>query len=54
MMDRVTIIDENPIAHGSIGHLKGEYPSGLLKAFEDCIQGHESLHKAGILHRDIH
>ncbi|KAL6807586.1 hypothetical protein GGI42DRAFT_351039 [Trichoderma sp. SZMC 28013] len=25
----------------------------LLKALEDCIQGHESLHKAGILHRDI-
>ncbi|PHH71014.1 hypothetical protein CDD82_6782 [Ophiocordyceps australis] len=25
----------------------------LLRALEACIQGHESLHKAGILHRDI-
>ncbi|UKZ47459.1 hypothetical protein TrVGV298_001677 [Trichoderma virens] len=25
----------------------------LLKALEDCIQGHEFLHKAGILHRNI-
>lgn len=25
----------------------------LLNAPEDCIQGHESLHQAGILHRDI-
>ncbi|KJK73846.1 hypothetical protein H634G_10877 [Metarhizium anisopliae BRIP 53293] len=25
----------------------------LLSAFESCIKGHESLHKAGFLHRDI-
>ncbi|KAI1825468.1 hypothetical protein F4861DRAFT_537932 [Xylaria intraflava] len=25
----------------------------LLKALEGCIKGHESLHKAGLLHRDI-
>jgi serine/threonine protein kinase len=25
----------------------------LLGAFEGCIEGHESLHKAGFLHRDI-
>ncbi|OAA42148.1 serine/threonine-protein kinase Sgk2 [Metarhizium rileyi] len=25
----------------------------LLSAFESCIEGHESLHKAGFLHRDI-
>ncbi|EXM12386.1 hypothetical protein RAB80_014575 [Fusarium oxysporum f. sp. vasinfectum] len=25
----------------------------LLAAFERCIEGHESLHKAGFLHRDI-
>ncbi|KAI0113978.1 hypothetical protein GGR51DRAFT_505057 [Nemania sp. FL0031] len=25
----------------------------LLKAFEECIRGHESLYKAGFLHRDI-
>ncbi|KAM7182691.1 hypothetical protein V8F33_014103 [Rhypophila sp. PSN 637] len=28
-------------------------PSALLAALEGCIKGHESLHKAGILHRDI-
>ncbi|KAL2158244.1 hypothetical protein VTH06DRAFT_4564 [Thermothelomyces fergusii] len=27
--------------------------SALLAALDGCIQGHESLHKAGILHRDI-
>ncbi|KAI5456214.1 kinase-like domain-containing protein, partial [Mariannaea sp. PMI_226] len=26
---------------------------GLLVALEGCIDGHESLHKAGLLHRDI-
>ncbi|KAI0160808.1 hypothetical protein GGR57DRAFT_490407 [Xylariaceae sp. FL1272] len=25
----------------------------LLKAFDECVQGHESLFKAGFLHRDI-
>ncbi|KAK8036865.1 hypothetical protein PG994_015362 [Apiospora phragmitis] len=28
-------------------------PAALLGALEGCIDGHESLHKAGILHRDI-
>ncbi|KAI2628387.1 hypothetical protein GGS21DRAFT_492709 [Xylaria nigripes] len=28
-------------------------PMALLKALEGCIKGHESLHKAGLLHRDI-
>ncbi|KAL2015346.1 hypothetical protein VTK56DRAFT_5778 [Thermocarpiscus australiensis] len=28
-------------------------PSALLAALKGCIDGHESLHKAGILHRDI-
>ncbi|KAJ8130733.1 hypothetical protein O1611_g2895 [Lasiodiplodia mahajangana] len=28
-------------------------PVALLTALEGCIQGHESLYKAGILHRDI-
>lgn len=28
-------------------------PSALLAALEGCIEGHESLHKAGFLHRDI-
>ncbi|KAL7931331.1 hypothetical protein V8C35DRAFT_282676 [Trichoderma chlorosporum] len=27
--------------------------SALLAALQGCIEGHESLHKAGILHRDI-
>ncbi|KAK7229607.1 hypothetical protein V2G26_001777 [Clonostachys chloroleuca] len=27
--------------------------SALLAALEGCIEGHESLHKAGFLHRDI-
>jgi hypothetical protein len=27
--------------------------SGLLIALEGCIEGHQSLHKAGFLHRDI-
>jgi serine/threonine protein kinase len=25
----------------------------LLAALDDCIEGHKSLHKAGLLHRDI-
>lgn len=28
-------------------------PSALLAALEGCITGHESLHQAGLLHRDI-
>ncbi|KUI73409.1 Rhodopsin kinase [Cytospora mali] len=28
-------------------------PSALLAALEGCIEGHESLHNAGLLHRDI-
>ncbi|KAK0747284.1 kinase-like domain-containing protein [Apiosordaria backusii] len=28
-------------------------PSALLAALKGCIDGHESLHRAGILHRDI-
>ncbi|RTE68179.1 hypothetical protein BHE90_017444, partial [Fusarium euwallaceae] len=27
--------------------------SALLAAFERCIEGHESLHRAGLLHRDV-
>lgn len=27
--------------------------AALLNALKDCIEGHESLHKAGLLHRDI-
>ncbi|KAK4145918.1 uncharacterized protein C8A04DRAFT_35481 [Dichotomopilus funicola] len=32
---------------------KASSPSALLAALQGCIGGHESLHKAGILHRDI-
>ncbi|EEY24042.1 conserved hypothetical protein [Verticillium alfalfae VaMs.102] len=32
---------------------KASSPSVLLAALEGCIEGHESLHKAGLLHRDI-
>ncbi|EXK78558.1 hypothetical protein FOQG_16775 [Fusarium oxysporum f. sp. raphani 54005] len=32
---------------------KASSRSALLAAFERCIQGHESLYKAGLLHRDI-
>ncbi|GKU22662.1 unnamed protein product, partial [Fusarium langsethiae] len=32
---------------------KASSRSALLAAFEHCIQGHESLYKAGLLHRDI-
>lgn len=32
---------------------KASSRSALLAALHGCIQGHESLHKAGILHRDI-
>ncbi len=32
---------------------KASSPKALLTALEGCIQGHESLHKAGFLHRDI-
>ncbi|RYC78653.1 hypothetical protein BFJ63_vAg18473 [Fusarium oxysporum f. sp. narcissi] len=32
---------------------KASSRSALLAAFERCIEGHESLHKAGLLHRDI-
>lgn len=28
-------------------------PSALLAAVEGCIEGHESLRRAGFLHRDI-
>ncbi|APA07320.1 hypothetical protein sscle_02g020900 [Sclerotinia sclerotiorum 1980 UF-70] len=28
-------------------------PAALLNALKDCIEGYESLHKAGFLHRDI-
>ncbi|CAD6447766.1 c231ed8c-b5cd-4546-8ae8-35b7bc1eec0a [Sclerotinia trifoliorum] len=32
---------------------KASTPAALLNALKDCIEGHESLHKAGFLHRDI-
>ncbi|KAM3510126.1 hypothetical protein MY11210_006043 [Beauveria gryllotalpidicola] len=32
---------------------KASSRSALLAAFEGCIEGYESLHKAGFLHRDI-
>ncbi|RSL54458.1 hypothetical protein CEP51_014708 [Fusarium floridanum] len=32
---------------------KASSRSALLAAFDHCIKGHESLHKAGFLHRDI-
>ncbi|KAK4151065.1 hypothetical protein C8A00DRAFT_45663 [Chaetomidium leptoderma] len=32
---------------------KASSPSALLTALKGCIDGHESLHRAGILHRDI-
>ncbi|RSL83055.1 hypothetical protein CEP52_016815 [Fusarium oligoseptatum] len=32
---------------------KASSRSALLTAFEHCIEGHESLYKAGFLHRDI-
>lgn len=32
---------------------KASSRTALLAAFEGCIVGHESLHRAGILHRDI-
>ncbi|KAH7016319.1 uncharacterized protein B0I36DRAFT_254039 [Microdochium trichocladiopsis] len=32
---------------------KASSRSSLLAALEGCIEGHESLHKAGFLHRDI-
>jgi serine/threonine protein kinase len=32
---------------------KASSRTSLLAAFDGCIEGHESLHKAGILHRDI-
>ncbi|KAL7796518.1 serine/threonine-protein kinase Sgk2 [Trichoderma ceciliae] len=32
---------------------KASSPAALLAAFRGCIKGHESLHKAGLLHRDI-
>ncbi|KAM0271650.1 hypothetical protein ACHAQH_009005 [Verticillium albo-atrum] len=32
---------------------KASSRSALLAALEGCVEGHESLHKAGILHRDI-
>ena len=32
---------------------KASSRSALLTALEGCIEGHESLHKAGFLHRDI-
>ncbi|KAI1475416.1 hypothetical protein F4774DRAFT_429038 [Daldinia eschscholtzii] len=32
---------------------KASSHAALLKALEGCIAGHESLHRAGILHRDI-
>ncbi|KAL7897405.1 serine/threonine-protein kinase Sgk2 [Trichoderma sp. TUCIM 5745] len=32
---------------------KASSRSALLAALQGCIEGHESLHKAGILHRDI-
>ncbi|KAL5903025.1 hypothetical protein ACKVV7_011466, partial [Pyricularia oryzae] len=32
---------------------KARSRSALLAALEGCIQGHESLLKAGVLHRDI-
>uniref|UniRef100_A0A8H7N259 non-specific serine/threonine protein kinase n=1 Tax=Bionectria ochroleuca TaxID=29856 RepID=A0A8H7N259_BIOOC len=32
---------------------KASSRSALLAALEGCIEGHESLHKAGFLHRDI-
>ncbi|KAI1823925.1 hypothetical protein F4861DRAFT_549292 [Xylaria intraflava] len=32
---------------------KASSPAALLSALEGCIDGHEALYKAGILHRDI-
>ncbi|PNP52373.1 hypothetical protein THARTR1_06977 [Trichoderma harzianum] len=32
---------------------KASSPTALVAAVENCIQGHESLRKAGFLHRDI-
>ncbi|KAF3768239.1 hypothetical protein M406DRAFT_249998 [Cryphonectria parasitica EP155] len=32
---------------------KASSPAALLRALAGCIEGHESLHKAGFLHRDI-
>ncbi|RMJ01691.1 hypothetical protein CDV36_015615 [Fusarium kuroshium] len=32
---------------------KASSRSALLAAFERCIKGHESLHRAGLLHRDV-
>jgi serine/threonine protein kinase len=32
---------------------KASSRTALLSALKDCIEGHESLHKAGYLHRDI-
>ncbi|RMI96855.1 hypothetical protein CDV36_016293 [Fusarium kuroshium] len=32
---------------------KASSRSALLAAFERCIEGHESLHRAGLLHRDV-
>lgn len=32
---------------------KASSHAALLAAFEGCIEGHESLHKASLLHRDI-
>ncbi|KAK7417667.1 hypothetical protein QQZ08_011553 [Neonectria magnoliae] len=32
---------------------KASSPSALLAGLEGCIKGHESLHEAGFLHRDI-
>ncbi|KAJ5907807.1 hypothetical protein N7495_000489 [Penicillium taxi] len=32
---------------------KASTHSALLAALESCITGHQSLHEAGILHRDI-
>ncbi|KAH8747668.1 hypothetical protein F5883DRAFT_359698, partial [Diaporthe sp. PMI_573] len=32
---------------------KASSRAALLRGLEGCIEGHESLHKAGFLHRDI-
>uniref|UniRef100_A0A8H7TVW9 EKC/KEOPS complex subunit BUD32 n=1 Tax=Bionectria ochroleuca TaxID=29856 RepID=A0A8H7TVW9_BIOOC len=32
---------------------KASSPKALLSALEGCVEGHEILHKAGLLHRDI-
>ncbi|KAL8380668.1 hypothetical protein RB595_005104 [Gaeumannomyces hyphopodioides] len=50
MADQSRIIGDNPIGEGLLGQFdrKGSR-SALLTALEDCIEGHESLYKAGFL-----